>query len=106
MPIEIIISGGMALVGVISMLIALYVANHNKHRGEINDATKTCTEIAKLTTLIEGLSKELKENISEIKISNRTTDEKITKLIERVAINEQSIKTMWKRVDTLEGKCS
>jgi len=101
MPIELIIAVVMMLIGITGMIVAVYSASQNKHRGEVEDTSLTTAKIERIAVTAENIQ----SDIIEMKLTLRRSEERTDSLIERAVVAEQSLKTAWKHIEVLEGKC-
>ena len=100
MTTELVISVVMMLIGTIGMLVALYSAHHASKRDELEDSSQTASRIERIIVTTENIQ----NDIMEVKVSLRESNEKIDGLFERLIKTEQSLKTAWKHLEALEGK--
>ena len=88
------------IISCISIAVAVYFGATTKKRADKQEIEEDSTTIAKVMVKLESIS----DGIKEIKIDNRGMQNELKDFRERLAINEQSIKSLHKRVDAIEHR--
>jgi len=87
------------LISIVSVSAAVYFGLQNhKHRQRVDSKE----EASQMTTVIVKLEN-INAGITEIKADVKGTKEEIKDIREKLIITEQSVKSAWKRIETLEG---
>jgi hypothetical protein len=97
MPIEQIIPW---LISCISIAVAVYFGTKTQKRADTaeieKESTATATMMVKLEAIVDG--------IKEIKTDNRNMQSEMKEFRERLALNEASVKSFHKRMDSVESR--
>ena len=88
------------LISTLSILVALYFSTATKRRSDRKDIEEDSSITATVIVKLDSISEDLKE----IKMENRQFRTDLSKLQERVAVVENSLKTCHKRLDTVTGR--
>lgn len=78
----------------------LYFSRKNWFRTEEHDIEEDTKSMVKLEVMLETIG----SDIRDIKIDNRNIQRDLKELSERTALNEQSIRSLHHRVDTIEQR--
>ena len=88
------------IISCVSIAVAVYFGTTTKKRAEKQEIEEDSTTIAKVMVKLESIS----DGIKEIKLDTRGMQNEMKDFRERLAINEQSIKSLHKRVDAIEHR--
>ena len=88
------------IISCVSIGVAVYFGTRTQKRAEVAEVEKESTVTATMMVKLEAIASDIKE----IKTDNKNTQSELKDFRERLAINEQSIKSLHKRLDGVEGR--
>ena len=86
------------IISCISIAVAVYFGTRTQKRADAADIERDSTTTATVMVKLESIA----DDIKEIKTDNKSMQGEMKDFRERLAINEQSIKALHKRVDSFE----
>jgi peptidoglycan hydrolase CwlO-like protein len=90
------------IISCISIAVAVYFGTRTQKRADAADIEKDSTATATMMVKLETIS----DDIKEIKADNKITQNEMKDFRERLTLSEASIKSMNKRLDSVEAKLS
>lgn len=88
------------IISCISIAVAVYFGTRTQKRADAADIEKDSATTATMMVKLESIS----DDIKEIKADNKLTQNEMKDFRERLVLNEQSIKSLHKRLDTVEAR--
>lgn len=88
------------IISCVSIAVAVYFGTRNQHRADEAEVEKESTATATMMVKLESIS----DDIKEIKADNKLTQNEMKDFRERLVLSEQSIKSLYKRLDTVEAR--
>lgn len=86
------------IISAVSLAFGIYSGIATMKRNHKSDSQKDASEMTTVIVKLENIS----NGIAEIKADFATIKTEIKELRDRLIVNEQSIKSAWKRIDTTE----
>lgn len=88
------------IISCISIAVAVYFGTRTQKRADEADIEKDSTATATMMVKLETIS----DDIKEIKADNKLTQNEMKDFRERLVLNEQSVKSLHKRLDSVEAR--
>lgn len=88
------------IISCISIAVAVYFGTRTQKRADAADIEKDSTATATMMVKLETIA----DDIKEIKADSKITQNEMKEFRERLALNEASIKSMHKRLDSVETR--
>ena len=88
------------IISCISIGVAVYFGTRTQKRADAAEVEKESTVTATMMVKLETIASDVKE----IKQDNKTTQGELKDFRERLALTEQSVKSLHKRLDGVEGR--
>lgn len=88
------------IISCISIAVAVYFGTRTQQRADAEDIEKDSTATATVMVKLETIS----DDIKEIKADNKLTQNEMKDFRERLVLNEQSVKSLHKRLDSVEAR--
>lgn len=88
------------IISCISIAVAVYFGTRTQKRADEADIEKDSTATATVMVKLETIS----DDIKEIKADNKLTQNEMKDFRERLVLNEQSVKSLHKRLDSVEAR--
>ena len=88
------------LISMVSVGISILTTVYNFRRGNKADNQKDASEMTTVIVKLENIN----TGIAEIKMDFKSVQSEVKDLRDKVIINEQSLKSAWKRIESLEKK--
>jgi septal ring factor EnvC (AmiA/AmiB activator) len=87
------------IISCISIAVAVYFGTRTQKRADAAEIEKDSTATATMMVKLESIA----DDIKEIKTDNKSMQSEMRDFRERLTINEQSIKALHRRVDSVES---
>ena len=88
------------IISCISITVAVYFGTRTEKRADELDIEKDSTLTATMMVKLESIA----DDIKEIKSDNKATQSELKDFRERIALTEQNIKSVNKRLDSIESR--
>jgi hypothetical protein len=88
------------IISCVSIAVAVYFGTRTQKRAEAAEVEKESTVTATMMVKLEGIA----DDIKEIKSDNKNMQSEMKDFRERLALNEASIKSFHKRMDSVEAR--
>lgn len=88
------------IISCVSIAVAVYFGTRTQKRADAADIEKDSTVTATVMVKLETIS----DDIKEIKADNKLTQNEMKDFRERLVLNEQSVKSLHKRLDSVEAR--
>ena len=88
------------IISCISIAVAIYFGSKTQKRADVNEVEKESTLTATMMVKLESIA----DDIKEIKTDNKTTQSELKDFRERLALTEQSLKSVHRRLDSVEAR--
>ncbi len=88
------------IISCISIAVAVYFGTRTQKRADEADIEKDSTATATMMVKLETIS----DDIKEIKADNKLTQNEMKDFRERLVLNEQSVKSLHERIDSIEAR--
>lgn len=88
------------IISCISIAVAVYFGTRTQKRADAADIEKDSTTTATMMVKLESIA----DDIKEIKTDNKAIQSEMKDFRERLALNEASVKSLHKRLDTVENR--
>ena len=88
------------IISCVSIAVAVYFGTRTQKRADAAEVEKESTVTATMMVKLEGIA----DDIKEIKSDNKNMQSEMKDFRERLALNEASIKSFHKRMDSVEAR--
>ena len=86
------------VISCVSIAVAVYFGTRTQKRADAAEVEKESTTTATMMVKLEAIA----DDIKEIKVDNKTMQSEMKEFRERLALNEQSVKSLHRRLDGVE----